>query len=123
MDTVARTSLLQLQGRQRVATPEGETLAPIEWLLEVQFRPEKADALRTFEIVHPDLLTLFNLTMADGDGKKRFSYLQLEKQIPELERQSRLAQPLDPQARSPFQRAVEKLHRPTSCCITSSSIR
>ncbi|HRI81717.1 MAG TPA: cytochrome c biogenesis protein CcsA [Opitutaceae bacterium] len=110
MDTVARSSLLQLQGRQRVATPEGETLAPIEWLLEVQFRPEKADALRTFEIVHPDLLTLFNLTMADGDGKKRFSYLQLEKQIPELERQSRLAQPLDPQARSPFQRAVVQLH-------------
>lgn len=110
MDTVARSSLLQLQGRQRVANPDGPALSPIEWLAEVQFRPEKADALRTFEIVHPDLLTLFNLTMEDGDGKKRFSYLQLEKQIPELERQSRLAQPLDALARTPFQRAVIQLH-------------
>ncbi len=110
MDTVARSSLLQLQGRQRVTTAAGDTLSPTEWLLDVYFLSEQAAAYRTFEIVHPDLLTLFNLTTGDGDGKKRFSYSQLEKQIPELERQSRLAQTIEAAARSTFQRAVVQLH-------------
>jgi ABC-type transport system involved in cytochrome c biogenesis permease subunit len=110
MDTVARSSLLQLQGRQRVTTATGEKLSPTEWLLDVYFRAAQAATYRTFEIVHPDLLTLFNLTTEDGDGKKRFSHSQLEKHIPELERQSRLAQAIEAPARSPFQRAVVQLH-------------
>jgi ABC-type transport system involved in cytochrome c biogenesis permease subunit len=110
MDTVARSSLLQLQGRQRVTTAAGDKLSPTQWLLDVYFRSEQAATYRTFEIVHPDLLTLFNLTTEEGDGKKRFSYTQLEKQIPEMERQSRLAQAIEAPARSPFQRAVVQLH-------------
>ncbi len=110
MDTVARSSLLQLQGRQPVSLPNGDRITPVEWLLDVYFQAAKADSYRTFEIIHPDLLALFNLTTDEGDGKKRFSYLQIEKQIPELERQSQLAQPIEAQARSPFQREVVQLH-------------
>ncbi len=110
LDTVARSSLLQLQGRQRVALADESTITPVEWLADVFFRAEKADTYRTFEVVHPDLLTLFNLTPEDGDGKKRFSFLQLKDGIPELERQSQLAQPIEAQARTPFQRAVIQLH-------------
>src|SRR5687767_12353208 len=62
LDTVARTSLLMIQGRQRVRTPDGVTLAPIEWLLDVFYRPARADTYQTFEIVHPDLLSLLNLS-------------------------------------------------------------
>ena len=35
VDTVARSSLLQLQGRQTVTTPDNRSLLPIEWLLDV----------------------------------------------------------------------------------------
>src|ERR1051326_216525 len=54
-DTVARTSLLMMQGRQRVTTAEGRTLAPTEWLLDVLYRPARVDDYQTFEIVPPEI--------------------------------------------------------------------
>lgn len=110
LDTIARSSLLQLQGRQRVKVSEDQTITPIEWLANVCFDAEKADTFKTFEIVHPDVLALFNLQPEDGDGKKRFSFNQLAAQLPELMKQSELAQQIDSQKRSPFQRAVVQLH-------------
>jgi ABC-type transport system involved in cytochrome c biogenesis permease subunit len=114
LDTVARTTLLQLQGRQRVVLPdtkipESEELTPDEWLLDVFFRGDKADTYQTFEIVHPDVLTLFNLTPEAGLDKKRFSYNQLDKGLTELERQATLAEPVDAQTRTPFQKGVLQL--------------
>ncbi len=109
LDTVARTSLLLLQGRQRVAAPDGRIISPLEWLLDMLFRPAVANVYPVFEIVHPDVLTLFNLTPADGVGKKRFSFTQLAKNIPELDRQGRLADAVESALRSPFQRAVVQL--------------
>lgn len=109
LDTVARTSLLVLQGRQRFKAPDGRTLQPIEWLLDVIYRPEVADKYQNFEIVHPDLLTLLNLTPEEGAGKKRFSISQFTAALPELDRQSRIADAVEPALRSSFQRAVIQL--------------
>ncbi len=91
LDTVARTSLLVLQGRQRVTAPDGRTVSPAGWLLDMLFRPEVANTYPTFEIVHPDVLTLLNLTPEDGIGKKRFTYAQIRKGLDELDRQAKLA--------------------------------
>jgi len=109
LDTVARTSLLVLQGRQRVTAPDGRSLTPTEWLLDMLYRPAVANAYPTFEIVHPDVLTLFNLTPDDGAGKKRFSIAQLEPGLPELDRQSKLADGVESALRTSFQRAVIQL--------------
>jgi ABC-type transport system involved in cytochrome c biogenesis permease subunit len=110
LDTVARTTLLVLQGRQAIATPDGRALTPDEWLLDVLFHPQQADTYPHFEIVNPDVLALFNLTPGQGAGDKRFSYHQLEKHLPELESQAKLADPVEAQVRTPFQRAVLQLH-------------
>ena len=116
LDTVARTSILLLQGRQRVAVPEQSeasprsSITPTEWLLDVVFNPEKADNYRVFEIVHPELLSVFSLQAEDGDGKKRFSFNQLQAALKELERQAALARPVEPAVRTPFQKAVVQLH-------------
>lgn len=110
MDTVARSSLLQLQGRQRVTTPDKSKTIPIEWLLDVFYNSAKTDDYRTLEIVHPDVLSLFDLKPQDGDKNKRFSYNQLLEGIPELMRQSELAQQIETQLRTPFQRGVVQLH-------------
>ena len=110
IDTVARNSLLLFQGRQTVTTPAGKTIAPTEWLLDVFFHSDAADKYRTFEVVHPDLLALLTLNAEDGDGKKRFSYVEIAKKIPELERQARLAGPIDSAVRTPFQKAVVQLY-------------
>jgi ABC-type transport system involved in cytochrome c biogenesis permease subunit len=110
-DTVARTSLLVLQGRQRVTLPNGTAISPVEWLLDVTTRPELADAYQTLEIVHPDLLTLFGVTPADGAGGKRFSFEQIKTHVDELERQAQLADSVESNQRSSFQNAVLQLYR------------
>ncbi len=109
LDTVARTTLLLTQGRQRVTTPDGKSLTPGEWLLDVLYRPKVADTYQTFEIVHPDVLALFNLATTDGAGGKRFSANQLAGRLNELERQSKLADGTEAPIRTPFQRGVVQL--------------
>jgi ABC-type transport system involved in cytochrome c biogenesis permease subunit len=109
LDTVARTTLLMLQGRQRVAAGEGRTLVPTEWLLDMLYRPGLADDYQVFEITHPDVLALLNLAATDGAGGKRFSAHQLAKNLGELDRQAQLADATDSAARTPFQRAVVQL--------------
>jgi ABC-type transport system involved in cytochrome c biogenesis permease subunit len=110
LDTVARSSLLQLQGRQAVTTRDGRKLQPIEWLLDVIFRPDLADQYPHFEVVNPEVLALFDLKAQDGQGEKRFYLRQLEPKIAELQRQARLADPVDAAVRTPFQRGVIQLY-------------
>lgn len=109
LDTVARTTLLVLQGRQRVTTTEGQTLLAGEWLLDVLYRPDLANTYPVFEIVHPDVLALFDLTTTQGAGGKRFSAMQLSKGLSELDRQAKLADDVDNGARTTFQRSVIQL--------------
>jgi len=127
-DTVARSSLLVLQGRQRVVTPDGRTLTPDEWLLDVLFDAAKADGYATFVIDNPDLLALVgknddNLTIRyDRPAQRlmatigfldtryrRFSFNELAPYLPAVAAQAKLADPVDAQARTPFQRAVLQL--------------
>ena len=110
LDTLARSSLLQFQSKQYVVTPDGSTPSPIEWLLDVFFRPERADTYKTFEIVHPEVMAIFNLKKEDGRDGKRFAFNQLSKNLGELHRQMELASKTDSGARSPFQRAVIQLY-------------
>ena len=109
LDTVARTSLLVMQGRQRVTAPVGQSVAPAEWLLDVLFRPDVARGYQVFEIVHPETLALLNLTTDAGAGGKRFSYAQLSPRLAELDRQAKLASDVESAHRSAFQRSVVKL--------------
>ena len=109
LDTVARTSLLMMQGRQRVTTTEGRTLSPTEWLLDMLFRSHQADHYPVFEVTHPDVLALMNLTAEEGAGKKRFSSQQFAGKLGELDRQAKLADDTESPVRTPFQKAVIQL--------------
>ncbi len=126
LDTVARTSLLTLQGRQRVSTPEISepfVSSPIEWLADVFFNPTKADTYPTIKIESPEVLTLLGITEDDTkivydsaakrtlailgfipSARSRFSYNQLRPKLPELDRQARLAEPVESQLRTAFQK-------------------
>ncbi len=131
LDTVARTTLLLLQGRQRVGTPERSAplvATPTEWLLDVCFRPERADTYPTFTIDNTELLALIgkgddDLRIAYGDRfkrilatvgflpsrQRRFSYHDLEPHLKTLDEQAKLADPVEAQKRTAFQRAVLQL--------------
>jgi ABC-type transport system involved in cytochrome c biogenesis permease subunit len=80
LDTVARNSLLILQGRQRVSTPEISepfVSSPTEWLLDVCFRPEKADTYPTFAIDNTELLSL----LGKKDDDLSINYTSTPKKI------------------------------------------
>lgn len=128
LDTVARTSLLVMQSRQRVSSPEinGPHVAtPTEWLTDVLFAPDKADTYPTLKIDSPEVLSLLGISEEDirinydssakrfmailgflPSNKSRFSYNQLRPKLPELERQARLADGVESQLRSVFQRQL-----------------
>jgi ABC-type transport system involved in cytochrome c biogenesis permease subunit len=109
LDTLARTSLLMMQGRQRVTTPDGRTLTPVEWLLDMLYRPHPANHYKVFEVTHPDVLALLNVSSEEGAGKKRFALQQFSGKLADLDRQARLADDTDSALRTPFQRAVVQL--------------
>ena len=130
LDTIARTSLLVLQGRQRFVAPDGSNLQPVEWLLDVFFNPPVADQYKHFRVDNEDVRSLFGLTEEDTDIQYQrpaqktmaslgllpsksylFSLDQLRSGLPELERQMKLADPVEEQMRSPFQREVAKLYQ------------
>ncbi len=108
LDTVARNSLLMLQGRQRFVAPDGTTLPPVEWLLDVFFNPAVADDYQHILIENPDALAIFGKEQTD---QKRFSFNELRSGLPELERQMKLTDPVDEALRSPFQQEVAKLYQ------------
>jgi ABC-type transport system involved in cytochrome c biogenesis permease subunit len=128
LDSVARTSLLTIQGRQRVGYPGDRTPlveSPSEWLADVLFEPSKADAFPTFRIDSPEVRMLLGISEADtrvtyasAAGRflsvlgflpantSRFSYDQLKPRLDDLDRQARMADAVESQMRSPFQRQL-----------------
>ena len=109
LDTVARTSLLMMQGRQRVTTQKGERVSHLEWFLDVLYRPHVADHYTVFEVTHPELLALLEISAETGAGKKRFSLQQFSGKLGDLDRQAKLADGTERALRTSFQRAVVQL--------------
>ena len=105
LDTVARNSLLIIHGKQTLATDHG-TLTPIDWLAEVLMKRDEADLRKVFVIRNPETLTALGLSPEAG---KYFSFREFVPHLQELEQQAALAQKVDPQLRSAFQRDIIKL--------------
>jgi ABC-type transport system involved in cytochrome c biogenesis permease subunit len=137
LDTLARSSLLIIHGNQFLATPDGNhpllsddghELTPTDWLLDVFFRPEKADGYAIFTVDNPDLLALIgrnddNLAIKYSGAAdqvmatigmldtryRQFSFREISPYLDAIGSQARLAEPVDEAARTPFQRGVVQL--------------
>ena len=131
VDSVARSTLLVIQGRQRVITvaPDGPELTPDEWILDAMFAPDKADNYQVFVVDNPDLMTLVGRSeeslrihytksaaqfmavtgMLPG-SRRRLSFNEIAPSIPQIEAQYKLAEPVQPQSRTHFQSAVVQLY-------------
>jgi ABC-type transport system involved in cytochrome c biogenesis permease subunit len=105
LDTVARTSMLIIHGKQSLRTESG-TFTPMDWLAEVLMRQNEADQRKVFVIRNPETLTA--LKVSPGAGKY-FSFREFMPHLQEVEQQAALAQKVDPQLRSAFQRDIIKL--------------
>ena len=105
IDTVARNSLLMIRGQQSFRFQD-RTVGPDEWLLDVLFRPQVADAQPIFVINDPDVLGLVGLRQT---SERYFSFRQLAPYLGEIQRQSRAAHPIEAKERSRFQSAIVNL--------------
>jgi ABC-type transport system involved in cytochrome c biogenesis permease subunit len=108
MDTVARTSLVILSGKQSLRLSRSQELPAIAWLADVMMKPETADEYPSFRIDHPEVRSL--LSLSDRDGKQ-VSYNRLKDQLDEIDHQAKLAQPIENAHRSLFQRSMLKLYQ------------
>src|SRR5438105_7252394 len=106
LDTVARTSFLIIHGRQTLAT-DHDTLSAIDWLAEVLMKPEEADQRKIFVIRNPETLAALGVS---ADAGKYFSFRELFPHLGNVEQQAALADKVDAQLRSPFQRDIIKLY-------------
>jgi ABC-type transport system involved in cytochrome c biogenesis permease subunit len=106
LDSVARNALLMIRSKQSVPF-EGRELGPDEWLLDVLFRPQTADAQPVFVINDPDVLGLMGLKQS---ANRYFSFDAIAPRLQEIENQARAAEALESTQRSRFQNAVVNLY-------------
>ena len=102
LDTVARSSLLALRGKQTIPV-RGRTVGAAEWLLDMNARPGVADTYEVFGIDSPDVLGAAGLGPTD---RRRFSMKELQPGLPELGSQAEQADAVPARERSRFQVAI-----------------
>ncbi len=124
-DTVARNSLMIIHGKQTLRKKDqsmsfiewltkliqGKLKKPtsaIEWLMDVMMRPESTKDDDLFVITHSDILGMMGW---EKSQKKYFSWSELESHFDEIQRQAKLAETVESQVRSTFQREILKLYQ------------
>jgi hypothetical protein len=111
LDSVARSSLLILCGKQSVKLDGGGRLPATDWLLEVALKPEAADTRKAFKIDHPELRSLLGLA---PEGSLYVAFQAIQSQLEEVEKQARRASEVPAERRSSFEKAVLRLHNGAS---------
>jgi ABC-type transport system involved in cytochrome c biogenesis permease subunit len=106
LDSVARNTLLILANRQKVVTPEGITLSPIEWFMDLTMRPEVADTYKVFKIEFPDDLGFAGLAQ---EGQRRYSFNELTPYFEEIRKRYESINP-EPKKRSAYEQQIAKLN-------------
>jgi len=119
-DSVAHNSLLQIRSTGDVPLENVPSwkfwhhprkLKSTEWLLEVFFKPEVADARPIFLIHHPDLISELKLAGkgVENHSLRYYSFEELSPVLNEIEAQGRQASAVEDALRTPYQRQVLKL--------------
>lgn len=106
LDTVARTSLMILHGRQTLRLPGEGSLPPHRWLAEVLFNAPLADSRPVFAINNPEVLALFGF---ERQGRKYFSFAELEPSLALIDAQGEIAATEEAARRTPYQTAALNL--------------
>ncbi len=111
LDTVARTSLLLLSGKQTLKIDGAESARAMVWLTELMFSPAKTYGYKTFRIDHPEVLGLLRV---EQSASPLYDFSTIEPHLGEIEQQARRASQIDEEKRSGFESAVLDLYRKIS---------
>ncbi|HEY5892284.1 MAG TPA: cytochrome c biogenesis protein CcsA [Chthoniobacterales bacterium] len=105
MDTLARTSLMSISGKQALRA-DGRKIPAINWLIDVLMRPERADEQAIFPLSNPEVRDLLGWR---EDKTKAFSFNDLAPFLSKIEEQAGTANEVEAGARSVFQKELLKL--------------
>ena len=108
MDSLARTSLQILSGRQTFVDSHGERQPAIRWFLDLVTRPEIAAEYKVFRIEHPEVLSTLGLTAREGF---RYASREFVDHLDALKQQVELALELEPSKLSVYQKKILDLDR------------
>jgi len=112
LDSVARNNLLILSERQKAILPgeteesPPQTVPALIWMVEMATRPEVADRMKVFRVLHPQLRNA--LGIMDDEGKV-FSYNDLQPHFGEIARLQEQVPP-NAQQQDSFEKAVARLN-------------
>lgn len=105
IDTVGRSTMLMLLGKQSVKSGE-RRLGPSEWMLEVLTHAEAADQTKVFMINDADVLSMLGKR---PDESRFYSYADLAPKLNEIRAQAEKAHKLQKVQQDRFQRAIVSL--------------
>ena len=105
-DTVARTSLLIIRGKQTLLLNDGRKIDAGHWLADVLFNSSVADNYPAFVIHNPEVLGLFGWQQNE---RKYFSYSELTPFLEKIDDQGGKVESVESAKRTPYQTAVYNL--------------
>jgi ABC-type transport system involved in cytochrome c biogenesis permease subunit len=105
IDTIARSTLMMISGKQSYRDVEGVRRDAMEWFAELVLDPRASAQRRVFRIDHPDLVGLLGF---HSDQRKYFSMAEIAPHFASLQEQLQRV-PEEPRLRNPFEKALVKL--------------
>ena len=107
VDSLARTSLQILSGKQTYLDSSGDRQPAIRWLLDLITQPEIAANQKVFRIEHPEVLNTMGLSAREGF---RYALSEFADHLDSLGRQVDLALKLEPSEMSVYQKKILDLN-------------
>jgi ABC-type transport system involved in cytochrome c biogenesis permease subunit len=120
MDSLARTSLLQIYEKQNFDTEpwkewnqKPRIIPATEWLANVMMNPQVADAWPVFRVDNPDLITFLKLPEKNPDQHqdgKHYSWNQVAPQLDAFDTENERVEKIESAERTAYESAVIKVH-------------
>jgi len=106
IDTVARTSLVIIRGKQTLRMDDGRIIGATQWLADVMFKSSVADSYPAFVVNNPEVLGLFGWQQNE---RKYFSYAELKPFLEKIDSQGQGVESVESAKRTPYQTAIFNL--------------
>ncbi len=119
MDSLARSSLLQLREKQTLNTEpwkawneKPKIISATEWLANLMMNPAVADAWPVFRVDNPDLIALLKLPgkdLAEQQDGKHYSWNQIEPALENFDQESQRIGKIEASQRSVYEQATVQM--------------
>ncbi len=119
MDSLARSSLLQLREKQTLNTEpwkawneKPKIISATEWLVTLMMNPGVADAWPVFRVDNPDLIALLKLpekNLAEQQDGKHYSWNQIEPALDNFDQESQRIGKIEASQRNAYEQATVKM--------------